>query len=307
MALWNRRPTTPLVKREGATLTVDQRDDASRAQAQALQSALQRALDLNPYKSGNEVAVLEPPAPPAEPVIAPRPAKVRPTSMVVDIDEAHLKEYSEIAASIGLNSPDMLIEEVKFFLKKNDIPVFALTEVVKYMDELAANESKAKSGWEWRPVREKDRRSDMGFGTAASRSQGFDGTSHIHSIPASDYYAPKYRQVPYHSGQQQEAYSFGTGAGVAMHYETVTTLPDTYDKLIPMRALRKVALIDKHFGDRVAMFVTDYALAPHIKTPDPFLMVAVANKGIKDGIGRFVIDFWDEPGFGLAQQLAPGV
>ena len=32
-------------------------------------------------------------------------------------------------------------------------------------------------------------------------------------------------------------------------------------------------------------------------------MAVVNNARLARGVGRFVIDFWDEPGFGLEQQL----
>jgi len=37
--------------------------------------------------------------------------------------------------------------------------------------------------------------------------------------------------------------------------------------------------------------------------PDPFLMAVVPNPNLARGIGRFVIDFWDEPGFGIEHML----
>jgi hypothetical protein len=77
-----------------------------------------------------------------------------------------------------------------------------------------------------------------------------------------------------------------------------------YDKLIPKQALKKVALISKEFGEQVNFFVTDYTPKPGLLA-DPFLMVVVplSSERLSTGEGRFVIDFWDEPGFGLEQQL----
>jgi hypothetical protein len=37
--------------------------------------------------------------------------------------------------------------------------------------------------------------------------------------------------------------------------------------------------------------------------PDPFLLAVVWGGNVHTGEGRFVIDFWDEPGFGLEQML----
>lgn len=76
-----------------------------------------------------------------------------------------------------------------------------------------------------------------------------------------------------------------------------------YDKLVPLHALKKVKLIEECFKDIVAFFVCDYAPAPHIQYPDPFLMAIIDNPNLASGEGRFVIDFWDEPGFGLDKQL----
>jgi hypothetical protein len=75
-----------------------------------------------------------------------------------------------------------------------------------------------------------------------------------------------------------------------------------YDKVIPLHALKKVALIEKEFKDQVGMFVCDYAPAPQFN-PDPFLMAVIANPRVRQGEGRFIVDFWDEPGFGIEQML----
>ncbi len=69
-----------------------------------------------------------------------------------------------------------------------------------------------------------------------------------------------------------------------------------YGKPIPLHAIKKVALIEEHFKDEVKMFVSDYA----VKNPDPFLMALIEGNRV---VHRWVIDVWDEPGFGLIQQL----
>lgn len=77
-----------------------------------------------------------------------------------------------------------------------------------------------------------------------------------------------------------------------------------YDKIIPLHALRKVGAIESEFKKApVHFFVCDYALAPQIEYPDPFLLAVVPNTKLSTGVGRFVIDFWDEPGFGIEQML----
>jgi hypothetical protein len=61
--------------------------------------------------------------------------------------------------------------------------------------------------------------------------------------------------------------------------------------------------IEAEFKEPVSFFICDYAPAPHIEHPDPFLMAVINNAQLSKGVGRFVIDFWDEPGFGLEQQI----
>lgn len=72
-----------------------------------------------------------------------------------------------------------------------------------------------------------------------------------------------------------------------------------YDKPVPLEALRKVALIEREFGPGIAFMVSDYA----VLRPDPFLMAVIVHPNNRLGVGRFVIDFWDEPGFGVATMV----
>jgi hypothetical protein len=37
--------------------------------------------------------------------------------------------------------------------------------------------------------------------------------------------------------------------------------------------------------------------------PDPFLMAVIPNPELEHGKGRFVIDVWDEPGFGIGSMV----
>src|SRR5258706_45610 len=183
-----------------------------------------------------------------------------------------LKEYAELAAIVGIAPTELTIETFKAFLHEHDIPVFNLKEVIAYMDDKAKRESKDQAGWEWQPLRERDRSNDLWFGIHASRKRDNWGSEYGSiTTPASDSCRGKSTQI--------------------------------YDKLVPLHALKKVALIEKHFGDKVGMFVCDYAPIPAIPHPDPFLMAVIANPKVKEGEGRFVIDFWDEPGFGLQSQL----
>src|SRR5258706_9334377 len=182
-----------------------------------------------------------------------------------------LKEYAELAAIVGIAPAELTIEAFKAFLHEHDIPVFNLKEVIVYMDDKAKRESKDQAGWEWRPLRKKDVIEEW-FGTHASRNRNNHGWEFGPIVvPASDSYR-------------------GSSSPI-------------YNKLVPLHALKKVALIEKHFGDKVGMFVCDYAPIPAIPHPDPFLMAVIANPKVKEGEGRFVIDFWDEPGFGLQSTI----
>ncbi len=182
-------------------------------------------------------------------------------------DEICIKEYAELAKQVGLEPTDLVIEEFKAFLNKHDIPVFNLQEVIAYMDEKAKQESKDQLGWWWRPLRKKDLLlSAMShFGIPNRRVEP-------RWTPASDFYG-------------------GGSDGSRI-----------YDKIIPLHALKKVALIEKEFSHQVAMFVCDYAPLPALN-PDPFLMAVINNPRLNSGEGRFCIDFWNEPGFGLTSQL----
>lgn len=188
---------------------------------------------------------------------------VKPIFKPVDSVEFDLEEYMQLANTVGISIPDLLIEKFKAFLRKSDIPVYNLKEVVTYMDAKARKESKQQAGWRWRPLRWKD--SDVGYSFGTEASHQFNGKI----TPASDHYS---------------------------HNQPV------YDKIIPMHALKKVALIGKEFDDRVKMMVCDYEVKPEYR-PDPFLMAVIPNTRLRDGNGRFIIDFWDEPGFGLESQL----
>ncbi len=190
-----------------------------------------------------EVAVIE------KPVEKPRPSAL--TEIKTD-----LKEYAELATIVGIAPTELTIEAFKAFLYEHDIPVFNLKEVITYMDDKAKRESKDQAGWEWRPLREKDRRNPY-FGQSAWRGSDSRGNQGYGPIvtPASDLY----------SGHPQRI----------------------YDKLVPLHALKKVALIEKHFGNQVGMFVCDYAPIPAIPHPDPFLMAVIANPRVKEGEGRF--------------------
>lgn len=238
-----------------------------------------------------------------------------------------LDEYSELAAVAGLNVPDANIESFKDFLVVKDWSVFNLSAVISYMDKKAAAESKDKCGWEWRPLRDKDHIINAEWGREPRREWGSRAKPQI-TQTATDYYSgPAERMerervwvnAPVGSmtnpATQLESSSMTFSGTINGHWENTGNMirqlspaqVKTYDKTIPIHALRKVVAIEKEFTKAtVHFFVCDYALAPQIEYPDPFLMAVVPcdNDSQRRGVGRFVIDFWDEPGFGLKNQLA---
>lgn len=209
-------------------------------------------------------------ATPKRPAPAPKPAKIAPLPVAV-IAERELAEYAAIAAEVGVAPPDMTIEQFKNFLAEKDIPVFRLAEVVAYMDAKAEAEARENGGWLWKPLRAKDRIANASFGRGASHVEGINRVT-TPIFPASDLYR--------------------SNVGV-------------YSLTVPLHALRKVALIEREFKHPIHFMVSDYAPKPEIVDPDPFLMAVIPNPRLADGVGRFVIDFWDEPGFGLTQMLKP--
>lgn len=212
-------------------------------------------------------------------------------------NEGPLTEYARLTKSLGISNPhidaDLGVERFKAFLRTKDWAIFSLPTVIAYMDEKAKAESAAAAGWHWRPLRAKDDIQGADFGTQA-RAWGHEITQRQ---PASDHYRGPHseRQMVSHNGNRE--------AGEV----AVPASATPYDKLVPLHALRKVATIEAEFktpgNPPVAFFVCDYAPAPHIEHPDPFLMAVVDNARLKVGVGRFIIDFWDEPGFGLESQL----
>ncbi len=209
-----------------------------------------------------------------------------------------LAEYAELTKSLGVTNPhidaDLKVERFKAFLRQKDWPIFSLPTVKAYMDKKSAEESAAKAGWHWRPLRAKDDIEDAHFGTAAKK---WDADEDVDDSirPASDFYRGPHLERRFQwSGSSDRN-------GEKIEKVGASSLP--YDKLVPIHALRKVAIIEREFAEPVSFFVCDYAPAPHIEHPDPFLMAVVNNDRLSKGVGRFVIDFWDEPGFGIEQQL----
>lgn len=229
-----------------------------------------------------EAAVIE-----AAPVIEEIPFPDKPTAFKADpmLSEDAYTQYADVASQVGFMVPEMLIERLKLFLIKRDLPVYELKAVVKYMDAIAKRDNPNGYGWHWLPLRDSDTKFGLHFGTAGSNGNGvFDmwmsrGREKEEKILATDYFA-------------------------SAHYWNGGSSPVAgYNKVVPMHALQRVALIEKEFGPgKVAFAVSDYATEPHIR-PDPFLMAMVPNSRVSEGVGRFVIDVWDEPGFGILEMV----
>lgn len=202
--------------------------------------------------------------------------------------EAMMDEYSRIAKETGFAHSfidgDLAIERLKDFMRAKDWPVFSLDAVCKYMDKKALEESEYKHGWCWRPLRAKDHIPNAKFGRPGHDSGGGNRS------PATDFY-----QGAESNSLERRSRGWDDENGKASS--------SPYDKLVPIHALRKVAAVEKEHGKPVHFFVSDYATAAHIVAPDPFLMAVIPNGKLMQGVGRFVIDFWDEPGFGLSEQL----
>lgn len=171
--------------------------------------------------------------------------------------------YLAVSESIELNSPVTRIEAFKIFLEDVGITVYPLKTVVPYMDEKAKTEGNGFS-WSWYPLRVQDHMAHFQFGLAPDKR---------FNIIGSDCYV-------------------------------WNGIDNIYSRSVPLHALLKVQKIEADFPHKQAVhfFVCDYATERDAQ-PDPFLMACIPNKRLNEGDGRFVIDFWEEPGFGLEQQL----
>lgn len=227
-----------------------------------------------------EVAVAEWKHPAPEVLAIPKPVAKR---IALSFNAETTRAYHTLAKKIGFYIPDITAELLKLFLVDHDIPVFSMSEVVTYMDNKADKEgrtdyaSRNKLGWGWLPLRDKDN-IKASFGRQMGHHQVHVNGHYSHEWkPASDYYAPANNR-----SERTKA----------------------YDKPVPLHALQKVEVIEEEFGDQVVFFVSDYATAEWAK-PDPFLMVAIIDPQTRAAGARMVIDFWDEPGFGLERMLKP--
>lgn len=233
------------------------------------------------------------PAPRPEPVIEKPtlpyiPIKYDPVSAPLNgYTPDQIREYSELASLVGVSPADLKVEEFKAYLSTVDFPVYDLVTVIAFMDD----KSKAEGmgwGWNWVPLRQKDRIS-ASFGQHATRREPMWS-----SIGGSQQWTGEDRPA-------SDSYRSARHIGNGQMAETAA-----YDKVVPLHALKKIAKIEKEFKGDVAFMVSDYAPAPAFKA-DPFLMAVVSNSRLNIGEGRFVIDVWDEPGFGIDKMLKSGL
>lgn len=209
--------------------------------------------------------------------LAPKKLKAKP---VVPNQINGLEEYMKVATQVGVIPAHIQIEKFKDVLAKLNYPVYNLNEVIKYMDKKCAqegvnnkNQESKPVGWCWKPVRDKDSNQHIQhFGTRWNemRVERLIGGSKIVQISASHYFAPSVNGL--------------------------------YPHTVPLHALKRIAAIEEVYSPPLAFVISDYAPKPHFN-PDPFLMAIVPNGNIGGNQGMFVIDFWDEPGFGIEQML----
>lgn len=215
-----------------------------------------------------------------------RPANSPKSQREKAMEPASIEEYRRVAESVGVDPRDIFVEEFRALLIKLDLPVFNLPTVVRYMDNLVRVDNPAGLGWHWCPVRPKDTAHTMQWGRASVDHHSNGKT------PGSDYY----------ESLQLRRQDAGFRVGL---YDTEKPGPSAaYTRTLPLHALKKIAQIEKEWTGDIAFLVTDYTTTPHIQVnPDPFLMAVIPNSGVAHGKGRFVIDVWDEPGFGIEQML----
>lgn len=194
-----------------------------------------------------------------------RPVAIqKPVPTPVEIPSDQMSEYVSLCHKLNITTAVGHSRLLLRTLKTLDLPIYDLKTVVAYMDKIAKRDGNGH-GWLWRPVRYQDHThlSSITFGTSSERY--YRGR-----MPASDFYDGSHR----------------------IH---------TYDKPIPMHALERIHAITKVVTDKdLAFMVSDYATKDDKMQPDPFLMVVITATLEAP---RYVIDFWDEPGFGLNEML----
>ncbi len=215
----------------------------------------------------------------SEPAPAPLVEKPHPV-LSQGMSLGQLEEYRSSCGRATYSSPAFLAEELRAFLHAADMPIFNHMEVRAYMDQESARDAKKRLrpdfGWLWRPLRRADAVMSMEFGDG-NPSKWHNGE--IWKEPhVSDWYlsSPLNRPQPYHLA-------------------------------VPQHAIQKVHKIESELGSsRIAFLVSDYFTPKdrsRIVEPDPFLMAVIPGCAHESGLGRFIIDIWNEPGFGIEQML----
>lgn len=177
---------------------------------------------------------------------------------------AFLEQHKTISLRLGMPARKDDSEALRCLLAKLDLPIYSLGEVTRYLD-YKAKKAKQSLYQEW------------GWCWLPLRLKDHlnvaFGTEPRGSQRASDYYDGNSR---------------------------------LYGHVIPLRVLKRIELVEQaaaENGLHIYFAASDYATALDRK-PDPFLMVMAHNPNLSVGVGRFIIDFWDEPGFGIEQMLA---
>lgn len=237
----------------------------------------------------------------------------------------HLADYRATCERIGVNPQDIVVEEFRHFLAAKDIPTFEIGTVISYMDELVAKDNPTGFGWHWCAVRPRDSEIAMTWGKPSEYRPGQSfGRERIedYKVPASDFYQS-------HGFHDHRKMFWSGGAVTAQALKPVPTASEimqaeidgeferranirsfwnspspAYTRTLPLHALKKIALIESEFKERVVFLVTEYTTHAQVTVnPDPFLMAVIPNSAVSHGKGRFIIDVWDEPGFGIERML----
>lgn len=196
--------------------------------------------------------------------------------------DGSLMAYAAVAKEVGVEVPQLVVHDFMGVMEKKNLPVYNRAEVVSYMDAKAAKDGNG-FGWEWKAIRRKD--------AALMKKLTFGTPSHTVFLDKN-------------GDEMRDMFTMMFVRSVSDDRQRITPASDyfngesakVYEQAIPMRALQRIAAIERDYQAPVCFVVSDYATEPHIK-PDPFLMAVLPNVPVEQGC--FVIDFWDEPGFGI--------
>lgn len=284
-----------------------------------------------------EAAEIQSPRTPADVAVLERVLPAGPRKPLAAVDTSlmaaeAIADYRATAEQIGLDPQDIIVEEFRHFLAANDMPTFNLNAVVSYMDELVAKDNPTGFGWHWCPVRPKDSEVAMTWGKPSQHERGgFIGFSRERQpevkVPGSDFYQSHLFHQDRDSWAWQGGVIMTTSDTKTPHVPSVAEVMQAdiehgfrhraavrafwespspaYTRTLPLHALKKIAAIERAFQHKVVFLVTEYTTRAQITiNPDPFLMAVIPNTAVSHGKGRFIIDVWDEPGFGIKQMLA---